>query len=146
MLCRLRKVAIENSPLLLRWAEKELEKHGIRARFANSSAIIVVYNDAQILGAVVFHDFNGANVQMSIVTTSEKWAGKDFIKTCFDFAFNCLKVSHISVAVREDNEKSLTLVRRLGFMQEGIIRQSTMADVPKDQIVFGMLTDECRWI
>ncbi len=102
----------------------------------------------EILGAVVVHDWNGTNAQLSIATVNEKWAGKEFIKTVFDFVFNCLKANHCTVYVREDNEKSLRMCKKLGFIEEGIMRQS-LTDFDGnvyDGILLGMIRNECRWL
>ena len=143
-----RNILINSYPPLLKWAEDKLREKGINARFDSESVAVAVDNGEQILGCVIFHGYNGANVQMSIVTTCQKWAGKDYIHQCFEFAFKHLGVAHISTFVREDNQKSLTLTERLGFTVEGKMRSSVM-DMEgniHDGIVFGMLKQECRWL
>lgn len=137
-----------HSPELLRWAEARLKENNIKAKYDDDSAIVALLDDTKVLAVVIFSHYNGKNVEMSIVSGSTRWAGKDYIKACFEFAFEHLGCVHITTQVRADNHRSIRLTEGLGFTVEGRMR-SAIVDFEEnvyDGIIFGMLKNECGWL
>jgi ribosomal-protein-serine acetyltransferase len=82
------------------------------------------------------------------------WLGKDYqghgimtkvAKALIDYAFNELKLNRIDISAAVENKKSRSIPERLGFMNEGRIRQAEwLYDHYVDHIVYGMLAKD--WI
>lgn len=71
-------------------------------------------------------------------STSPQFLNRKLIKDFFDFCFS-LKPK-CSCCIAEDNLKSIKLVEKLGFKQEGINRKSH--DGIKNSISYGLLKEE----
>lgn len=108
---------------------------------ADSFSIGYVVDD-KIKAGCVFNWFTGTNVQMHVAGTG-MWAKKEFINTCFRFAFNKLGVLRVTGLVPVSNEKAIKLNEHLGFKVEGTLR---MSDGYDDLLIMGMLKEECRYL
>lgn len=98
-----------------------------------------------LLGSLLFHDgYAEKDVWWTLYTVHPLWCTRQFLKKAFRAAFVDLKCQRIGVLVRADNIRSLKLVRRLGFHEEGCLRQ-LCAD-KTDCLAFSMLKEECRWL
>ncbi|MEC0276957.1 GNAT family N-acetyltransferase, partial [Peribacillus frigoritolerans] len=64
-------------------------------------------------------------------------------KALTDYAFIELKLDKVEIRVAEENKKSRGIPERLGFINEGCIRQAEwLYDHYVDHIVYGMLTKD----
>lgn len=81
---------------------------------------------------------------LTIYSTSERWATKTVIRYVFGIVFHLIGAKRCSVYVRADNQKSLNMCLRLGFKQEGLIREWGYDG--QDCVMLGMLKSECKWI
>lgn len=93
-------------------------------------------------GGVVYTNYTPANVFASIVL--EAPLTKRFLYAMFYNPFMQWKVRHISCAIEESNLASINLCARMGFQQEGRLRESAING--EDVILMGMLKTECRFI
>ena len=60
-----------------------------------------------------------------------------------DQAFGPLGLERVNLHTDPANERSRAVARRLGFVQEGVIRQGTaFADERRDEVVYGLLAEE----
>jgi ribosomal-protein-serine acetyltransferase len=65
------------------------------------------------------------------------------VRKMIDFAFNELRMNKVEIRCSADNIRSAAVPRRLGFKEEGLLRQSELRHgVLKDFMVFGLLRDE----
>lgn len=72
-----------------------------------------------------------------------KGAGTRIGSTALDFAFNTLALHKVCGQALAFNEASIRMHQKLGFRQEGVLRQQhKMADGYHDIICFGLLKDE----
>lgn len=56
------------------------------------------------------------------------------------FVFGVLQLNRVTLRIPEGNERSLSLAERLGFVKEGVERESVFRDgKPESIIVYGML-------
>ena len=62
----------------------------------------------------------------------------------FAAAFTDMECRRINVLVETDNLKSINLVERLGFKQEGLLRKYN--ENGHDCYIYGMLKQECPWL
>jgi len=99
--------------------------------------------DNQFLGGVVYHRLANENVEMSIASSSPRWATRAHIRDLFVYPFGSLKVRRITTIVTSDNLRAIEMNERLGFVHEGTLREYMDG---KDTEIFGMLTSDCKWI
>lgn len=105
------------------------------------------YKD-KLAGIIGFHSINWTHKSTSI----GYWLGKEFegkgimTRACIvfiDYAFKHLKLNRIEIKCGEDNHKSRSIPKRLGFKNEGTLRQSEwLYDHFVSHIVYGLLTNE----
>ncbi len=101
--------------------------------------------DGKIVGALIFHDIRvNCEVWWTIYTEDKRWCNRRMLKFMFALAFNALKCRRISISVSSKNLNCLNLVKKLGFKQEGILRNAR--DNGDDNVLFGMLKTECKWL
>ncbi len=64
-------------------------------------------------------------------------------KVLIDFCFTRFDLNRVQIRCAPDNARSRAIPERLGFIQEGILRQSTwLHDRFVDQVVYGLLRTE----
>lgn len=107
----------------------------------------ILFN-GEMVGVAGFNTINPANKTAYI----GYWLGKDYqghgimtrtAKALTDYALNELKLNKVEIRAAEGNIKSRSIPERLGYVQEGIIRQAEwLYDHYVDHVVYGMLADE----
>lgn len=99
--------------------------------------------DGRLNAGVLYEDWNGVNVVCHI-RAEGNWANRLFLSTIFDYPFKQLGVKRITVAIHDDNEKSINLVKKMGFALESRLEQAN----PRggDILVFRMFRDECKYL
>jgi hypothetical protein len=96
-----------------------------------------------IKGGVVYTNYSPGNVFASIALDGP--INRRFLYAIFYNPFIAWKVRHISCTIEESNVKSINLCTRMGFSQEGRMRESAVNG--EDVIVMGMLKREAeRWL
>ena len=101
--------------------------------------------NGKLFGSLLFHDgYAEKDVWWTLYTVHPLWCCRRFLKKAFRAAFVDLNCQRIGLLVRADNTRSLQLVRRLGFQEEGRLRH-LCAD-KTDCLAFSMLKEECRWL
>jgi RimJ/RimL family protein N-acetyltransferase len=92
--------------------------------------------------AVVYTNYSPGNVFATIAV--EGRMNRRFLYAIFYNPFIAWGVRHITCAIEESNVRSLRLCTKMGFQQEGRLRESAVNG--EDVIVMGMLKRECRFI
>jgi len=82
------------------------------------------------------------------------WLGESFqgrglvTKSCrvlIDYAFNELKLNRVEMRCGVENKKSRNIPEKLGFREEGVVRQAGwLHDHFVDYVIYGMLASEWR--
>lgn len=96
-----------------------------------------------LVAGVVFNNFTGRNIDVHLAGAGD-WCQPLFFGECFRYPFEQLAVHRITSRTPADNPHALNFVRKLGFRQEGRVREALKGDV--DLIVLGMLRRDCRWL
>jgi ribosomal-protein-serine acetyltransferase len=66
-------------------------------------------------------------------------------RTLINYAFNEYQLHRVQIRCATENKKSCAIIKRLGFMQEGIIRQAEfLYDHYVDLFIYGMIADEWK--
>jgi len=132
-------VTIQDERLLM-WAAERL-----KGKFDSARCRWLAFIDDQALRAVViYHDFSERSCAISIATDGTgKWCLKGVLKRIFDYPFVELGYRRVSILVSASNERSAKLVRGLGAVQEGELREAT--EDGENIRIFGMLAGERRF-
>ena len=110
--------------------------------FHDCKAIGIIKNQKLIAG-VVYHNLRDGQIEASIAVTDKNWANKTILYALFAYPFKQCNCHRILVTVRDNNNKSIKLAKRLGFKHEGKLRQMFP---PNDAVLLGMLRSECKWL
>ncbi|GKU81739.1 GNAT family N-acetyltransferase [Niallia sp. NCCP-28] len=114
----------------------------------NKSMNTAIVWKKEIVGMAGFNQINWANQTTYIgYWLAEGYQGKGIMtKTAAaltDYALNELKLNKVEIRAAVENKKSRSIPERLGFIQEGIIRQGEwLYDHYVDTVVYGMLHEE----
>jgi RimJ/RimL family protein N-acetyltransferase len=118
------------------WIEAKLDKLPEGAQFIGRLV------DDKPVAVVAFHSWTGDNVEMAVV--AEPGGGsRGLLNWLFGYAFDQLKCVRATARVVEDNARSIRMVERLGFIQEGRLRR---AKDGKDVLIFGLLKEELSYV
>lgn len=110
--------------------------------FGDCSAI-GIEKDGELIAGLVYFCYRHPNIEMAIASTSPYWANRFTLYHIFYYPLVFLNCQRVTVMVDSTNQKSISLVERLGFVREGLLRQ---ARPDCDVLVYGMLKTECRWL
>jgi len=86
------------------------------------------------------------SVELSLLLDANRWGqgfGIDIMQTTLEACFEGWGVHRVGVRVEEDNERALALYGRLGFTEEGRLRQAAFCDGRHaDVLLFSLLAEE----
>lgn len=102
-----------------------------------------VSDDGEVLAVVVYTRFSPWNCEMSVASSSPRWASRKFIRAAFQYPFQQCRLRRVTAAVEPDNAASIFMLERLGF-----IREATLAEWfgEKDAHIYRMTRKECKWL
>lgn len=115
----------------------------LRHRF---DGVSYIPNDAVFIGnkkgAVAIFDYDGENCEIAI-SGDNGWLNRTLIRAFFLQIFVVMPCARVTARVRADNERTLSIGERIGFVLEGRLRSAVDGH---DVFILGMLKNECRWI
>jgi ribosomal-protein-serine acetyltransferase len=122
-----------------------------RAQFqANENISCSIWYQRQLVGTIGYHPFNQLNRSVEIgYWLAAQFQGKGIMtKACRAFvvyAFDELQFNKVEIRCAVDNARSCAIPQRLGFQQEGIIRQAEWHyDHYLDLRLYGLLATEWK--
>ena len=107
-----------------------------------------IWYKGNLAGVIGFHGMNGANRSTSIgYWISERYQKSGVMtKSCkalIEYAFRELKLNRVEIRCAEKNLRSRAIPERLGFVNEGMIREAEwLYDHFVDHVVYGVLARE----
>ncbi|WP_246941389.1 GNAT family N-acetyltransferase [Bacillus pinisoli] len=116
----------------------------------NKSLNTVIILNEEIVGIAGFNSINWSNKTAYIgYWLGEKFQGKGIVtkvaEALTNYAFKHLKLNKVEIRAAVENKKSRSVPERLGFINEGTIRQAEwLYDHYVDHIVYGVLVNEWR--
>lgn len=119
------------------WAAKVIDID--RGYFGHCTTIAALKNN-QVNAVCVYSSYNGVNCEISVAALSKWWLRKDIVNLWMDYPFNQLGCKRMTLLIKQDNQHVIELAKKLGFKQEGMLRQMYHDD--SDCIVFGLLKSE----
>jgi ribosomal-protein-serine acetyltransferase len=120
-------------------------------RFATGNGLRAgIWSEGNLAGIVSLHNLVRVDRKASI----GYWLGASYqgrglaTKACrvlINYAFDELKLNRLEIQCAPENDRSRRIPERLGFTQEGVLRQSWwIHDRFADEVVYGLLASE--WI
>lgn len=101
--------------------------------------------DGVIVAGVVYDGFNGNNVFMHVAAIDgASWLTRKYLKACFLYPFEQLKVSRITGFVEASNFAARKFDEHLGFTKEAVLKGA--ASDGGDVILYVMRREGCRYV
>lgn len=110
----------------------------------NKCKAIGVIRNKKLIAVVVYSNYFGHQIEMTIVSLDKKWGTRHNLRAFFLFPFAQLKLERVQAVAAASNEGTISMLKRLGFTQEGYHPKAYEGGV--DAISFGMLKENCRWL
>ncbi|GCF06676.1 GNAT family N-acetyltransferase [Dictyobacter arantiisoli] len=116
----------------------------------NQNITCAIWYRNQIVGSIAYHLFDWANRKVEIgYWIAEPYQGKGIMtKSCqalIAYAFDELKLNKVEIRAAIDNHRSAAIPQRLGFVQEGVIREAERLNNRYIGLrLFGLLEREWR--
>lgn len=124
---------------------KQFIKSAMKRYGEADGMVVCIMDKGQIAGTIDLHELDWNNKKTSV----GYWMGASFkgkgllTRSCqalFTYVFSELGLNRIEIRADVRNTKSRAVPERLGFVQEGTIRESAMLyGEPSDHVVYGML-------
>ena len=128
---------ITKGPAIGHWVAKRVEG----GYFEGRSEAIGLCKDDQIVAGVIYENWNRKSIWCHIAIEGRMTSA--YLAAIFDYPFNVCQVDKIIVPVGSENDESLRLVKKMGFVEEGRIKDGR----PDGDIVFLTLAHKnCRYI
>ncbi|MDV6378316.1 GNAT family protein [Sporosarcina sp. GW1-11] len=128
-------------PIITAWLQQFAEEDGFQAG--------IVFN-GELVGIAGFHSVDYTNKQTSIgYWLAECYQGNGImtavVKALVDLAFNQYGLHRVEIKCGVDNEKSRAVPKRLGFIEEGVIRDGEfLYDHFHDLVIYSMLEEDWK--
>lgn len=104
------------------------------------SECIGVFRNDQLIAGVVYNNYRrGWDIEMSIASTSPKWATKQVIGVLLAYPFEQLGVHRVTATTESSNHHARQFLEKIGFKHEGTIREAFPED---DAAIYGLLKSE----
>jgi hypothetical protein len=109
------------------------------------------HENGEPMWAVTIYDFKKdhdckLDIAMDIRGLFSRELFEKMAKVVFGYVFNQANLLRCTIQVRASNKRSLRLVKRWGFKEEGLIRNGYGPPKIEDMYILGMLRQECRFI
>lgn len=108
-----------------------------------STSIGVINDDADLVGAVVFHNYRPdcRSIEITSASTTPRWLTRRILHVIFGYPFDQLKVGRITASTPKRAASARQFLESFGFRLEGDLRRGFGTD---DALVYGLLDDEWR--
>ncbi len=101
-------------------------------------ANVIGYHSEHGIGVVALKNyFINQDIELFVVG-SGSWLNKQLLKHIFTYIFTMLNCIRCTARIKNDNTKSIELVKRLGFVKEGELRGVDIS-------IFSLLRSDCKW-
>jgi ribosomal-protein-serine acetyltransferase len=133
---------LQNTVDFIIYSRKQYEEN-------NSLQLCIRYN-GELAGVIGFHRVDWLNHSTSIgYWLAEDFQGKGIMtascRCLLDYAFGNLGMNRVEIRCATENMRSRAIPERLGFTEEGLIRQAEwLYDHYVDHLVYGLLREEWK--
>ena len=128
------------------WGEDERVGHWAAERMGGtfdkrSGNAIGLERDGQLIAGVIFDTWNVHSIAMHVAAVGPNWLNRAYMRACFSYAFDQLKVHKVLGWVDSRNLKARRFDEHLGFVVEGVIKD---AGRHGDILIYSMTRQQCR--
>lgn len=116
------------------------ERGGGRAFPGSCTALGWADETGRLKGGLVFHNCNGAQVEVNIALEDGVFP-KKLLETGLKYVFSQLQVKRLTFLVKAINIPSQNLVRRLGAVHEATLRD---ADISGNMLIYALFPENCK--
>ena len=128
---------IVSGPDVGHWVAKRVDYGFLETR---ANALGLKRNDELIAG-VIYENWNHQSILCHFAIQGQLTPA--YLAAIFDYPYNICQVGKIICPVGSDNEQSIKVVKKMGFTEEGRIKEGR----PHGDIVFYTLRrDDCRFL
>jgi ribosomal-protein-serine acetyltransferase len=134
------KQTLEGTLEFIRSSRKQLaENQGFQA---------VIVEDDRLVGVLGFHHLDRENLSTSLgYWIAESAQGRGTVTRAVaaltDHAFRAWKLNRVEIHAAVENQRSRAIPRRLGFAEEGVLRQAErVGERFVDHVVYAMLAED----
>ncbi len=129
------------------WHEPERVGRWVCARVGGSfnakeATAIGLEKDGDLVAGVMYDRYTGQSICMHVAGEGN-WMTRSYLKACFGYPFNQLKVKKIIGLVDSENHQARRFDEHLGFRLEAVI---TDAGKTGDLFIYSMTPEQCRWL
>lgn len=110
--------------------------------FSEGTAIGFAEGERLIAG-VLYDNYNGASICMHVAGEGKRWMTREYLRICFDYPFNQLKVRKVIGLVPSSTPEVVAFDKNLGFIEEHRIRD---AHPRGDLVILSMTKQQCRFL
>ena len=103
-----------------------------------------VERNGEIIAGTVFNNFNHSNAYQHIAVAKVTKQLPMMLAHGFAYAFLQCRLNRLTVAIEDDNAKSLKLARHAGYVDEFVMPKAGSSG--QDMIFMVMWPDQCRWL
>jgi RimJ/RimL family protein N-acetyltransferase len=125
------------NPRLAPWMLARMP-HG---RLPGDAVLVGWESHGRIVACVAYDNFNGASISMHVVGEGKRWLTRDYLRFCFAYPFEQLRVKKVLGLVPSTNADAIKFDEHLGFVREAVIADAVPGG---DLIVYSMTRDQCR--
>ena len=133
----------EGRKALVEWVAERLGNDIKGADFEPCMPVALMNGDT-VVGCVVFWNYHRDMCEMAAAIDHAHCGTRGMLRQLFAYPFVQLGVKRLGAQTAASNERSRSVLRRLGFTVDGRLRRGY--DGVEDALTYSMLPDECRWI
>lgn len=101
--------------------------------------------NGELIAGVTFINFDGVNVWLDAAASSKsRWLDRRGLWAIFHYCFEQLGVLRVTVAIPENNEKSIKLATGAGFKYETRLEKAAPQGYYMN--IYRMFREDCRWL
>ena len=128
---------IVSGPDVGHWVAKRVD-YGFLETRANALGL---KRNNELIAGVIYENWNHQSIWCHFAIESQLTPA--YLAAIFDYPYNICQVGKIICPVGSDNEQSIKVVKKMGFTEEGRIKEGR----PHGDIVFYTLRrDDCRFL
>lgn len=132
---------VANFPAIDAWILKRIDK--MHSFMGDHHTLCAFDADGTVLAAVAFDSFTPYECCIHLVVDDPRGVTPLTLRKVFSYPFLECGFQRLSATVPRLNYASRAFLRRVGFKHEGVKRNAIDGE---DELLFGMLKTECRWI
>jgi ribosomal-protein-serine acetyltransferase len=131
---------------------KEFIQSCLKNYAENQGITASILFNGEIVGVVSYNHMDWANK----IAYIGYWLGEEYqgngimvrvVRVLTDYAFHHMGLNKVEIRAAEENEKSRAIPEKLGFVNEGCVRQAEwLYDHYVDHVVYGMLAEDWKII